>query len=116
MLQRPIRGASLGMLDASPEAHAGAAMYFDVRIWSAPATFVNYALLGWFIGMRRARMAFALQMLLNLLNMVLSVAFVAGFGMTIDGVALAAVLAGVSAPSPRARSCLGRICGPCATG
>lgn len=97
LLQRPIRWICFGLLAGSPEAHAGAALYFDVRIWSAPATFVNYALLGWFIGLRRTRVAFALQMLLNLLNMILSIALVAGLGMTIAGVALAAVLAEMSA-------------------
>jgi multidrug resistance protein, MATE family len=97
LLRTPIRWFCLWLLDASPEAQAGAAIYFDMRIWSAPAAFVNYALLGWFIGMRRVRTAFALQMLLNLLNMALSIAFVAGLGMTVAGVALAAVLAEMSA-------------------
>jgi multidrug resistance protein, MATE family len=97
LLQWPIRSVSLGMLDASPEALAGAATYFNIRVWSAPATFVNYAFLGWFIGLSRVRTAFFLQLLLNLLNMVLSVAFVGAAGMNIEGVALAALLAEITA-------------------
>lgn len=93
LLQRPIGYLSLAMLDAGPGVLEGAAAYYNIRIWSAPATFANYAFLGWFIGMGKARTAFALQLLLNLLNMALSIALVGGFGMGVEGVALAALLA-----------------------
>src|SRR5690606_35526240 len=67
--------------------------YFDARIWAAPATLANYALLGWFIGLGRAGRALALQLVLNLTNIVLDVVLVLGFDMGVSGVAFGTVLA-----------------------
>jgi MATE family multidrug resistance protein len=67
--------------------------YVGIRIWAAPATFANYALLGWFIGLGRTDIGLVLQLLLNLTNMVLDVLFVLGFGWDVRGVALGTVLA-----------------------
>ncbi len=61
--------------------------YYDIRIWAAPATLLNYALLGWFIGLGRARMALALQLVLNVTNMALDALFVLGMGLGVEGVA-----------------------------
>lgn len=66
--------------------------YFHVRIWSAPLSFINYALLGWFYGRAAATTGMLLQMVMHGVNMVLSVLFVYGFGWGIAGVAFATVL------------------------
>src|SRR5262249_52021991 len=50
--------------------------YFGVRILSAPATLANYALIGWFIGLGRAKAAFVLQLVPNTINIVLAIVFV----------------------------------------
>jgi hypothetical protein len=47
---------------------SSACAHYD-RIWSAPAALVNYALLGWFIGLARSKLGLVLQLLLNLCNM-----------------------------------------------
>jgi MATE family multidrug resistance protein len=96
-LQWPIRAAAFALLEGSPRVEGLARGYFDIRIWSAPATLLNYALLGWFIGLGRARMALLLQLLLNLTNMALDAFFVLGLGMGVQGVALGTLLAEVVA-------------------
>ena len=53
LLQWPIREIAFTLLGASHEVEQLARGYFDVRIWAAPATLANYALLGWFIGLGR---------------------------------------------------------------
>ena len=53
--------------------------------------------MGWFIGQSRAKLAFVVQLFLNLTNMALSAFFVLGLGMTSDGVGLAALIAEWSA-------------------
>jgi len=73
--------------------NTAARTYFDIRIWSAPAALVNYALVGWFIGLGRAGMAFRLQLLLNLTNIGLDALFVLGFGWGIAGVAAGTLIA-----------------------
>lgn len=97
VLQVPVRGAALDLLAASPGVGAGAAVYFAVRIWAAPAALANFALFGWFIGVQRARAAFALQLWLNACNAALALGFVFGLHMGIAGIALATAVAEASA-------------------
>lgn len=67
--------------------------YFFVRLVSAPFVLVNFALLGWFYGRAAATTGMALQLLLNGVNIVLSIVFVYGLGWGVPGVAWATVLA-----------------------
>jgi multidrug resistance protein, MATE family len=92
-LQWPIAEAAFRLLEGGERVEALARVYFDIRVWAAPATLVNYALLGWFVGLGRARMALALQLVLNLANMALDAWFVLGFGWGVAGVALGTLLA-----------------------
>ncbi|MGI9399807.1 MAG: MATE family efflux transporter [Rhizobiaceae bacterium] len=67
--------------------------YFSIRVWSTPFTLLNYAVLGWLIGLGRAGLALAVQTLLNGSNIVLSIALGLGLGYGIAGVAWATVIA-----------------------
>jgi MATE family multidrug resistance protein len=96
-LQWPIRELAFALLDAGPRVDALARTYYDMRIWAAPATLINYALLGWFIGLGRAGMALALQLVLNLTNIALCLLLVLGLGMGVKGVALGTLLAEIIA-------------------
>lgn len=93
VLQWPIRECAFALVGASPEVERLSRGYFNVRIWSGPATLANYALLGWFIGLGRTNIGLVLQLVLNLTNMVLDAAFVLGFGWGVPGVALGTVFA-----------------------
>lgn len=96
-LKWPIREIAFALLEGSERVEALARDYFDIRIWAAPATLVNYALLGWFIGLGRTDIGLVLQLVLNLTNMVLDVLFVLGFGWGVSGVAFGTVLAEILA-------------------
>lgn len=88
-LQVPIWWAARDLFDASPAVQALAGEYFFIRVWTAPATLMNYALLGWFIGMQRTRTALAVQLWLNCTNITLDLIFVVGLDMGVPGVAWA---------------------------
>jgi MATE family, multidrug efflux pump len=92
-LRWPIRELAFGVLDASPGVERLARGYFDVRIWAAPATLANYALLGWFVGLGRTDIGLVLQLVLNCTNIVLDALFVLGLGLGVRGVALGTVIA-----------------------
>jgi MATE family multidrug resistance protein len=92
-LQWPIGSLAFVLLDGSAKVEGLARDYFDVRIWAAPATLANYALLGWFIGLGQARIALVLQLVLNLSNMLLDALFALGLGMGVTGVAVGTVIA-----------------------
>ncbi|NNF51812.1 MAG: MATE family efflux transporter [Gammaproteobacteria bacterium] len=93
LMQRPLGQLALMLIDPSPDVASEAARYYFVRIWSAPATLVNFALIGWFIGMQNARAALLIMLATNVANIILDLWFVLGLGMTAEGVALASVIA-----------------------
>lgn len=97
LLQRPIRYGALWLMGGSRDVQTAAATYFDLRIWAAPAGLVNFALLGWFIGLGRSGVAFGIQLLLNLINMLLAIVLVLIAGLGVEGVGLAALIAEVAA-------------------
>jgi MATE family multidrug resistance protein len=93
LLQWPLRAAGLALFEGSAQAEAMAGLYFDIRIWGAPAELGNYALLGWFAGQEMTRRMFRHQIVVSALNVALSLLFVLGFGWGVAGVALGTVLA-----------------------
>ena len=97
LLQWPIREVAFVLLNGSDQVERLARDYFDIRIWAAPVTLANYALLGWFIGLGRTGIGLVLQLVLNLTNMALDALFVLGFGWGVEGVALGTLLAEVVA-------------------
>lgn len=54
VLQTPILAVALALLDASDAVEALAADYVRIRIFSAPAALVQYAQIGWLMGLGRA--------------------------------------------------------------
>jgi MATE family multidrug resistance protein len=93
LLQKPAEWLAFSFIEASPAVEAEARRYFAIRIWSAPFTLANYALLGWFIGLGRTRLALFTQLGLNGLNIVLNVALVSGLGWSVQGVAFGTLIA-----------------------
>jgi len=92
-LQWPIRETAFFLVGGSARVEALARGYFDIRIWAAPATLANYALLGWFIGLGRTDIGLVLQLVLNVTNIALDALFVLGFGWDVRGVAIGTVSA-----------------------
>jgi multidrug resistance protein, MATE family len=78
-VQWPLRAVAFALLEGSDRVETLAAGYFDIRIWAAPATLANYALLGWFIGLGRTDIGLVLQLVLNVTNIVLDALFVLHF-------------------------------------
>ena len=64
--------AVLAVVPCSAEVAETARRYFFIRIWAAPATLSLLALKGWFIGMQDTRSPMAVDILVNVVNMVAS--------------------------------------------
>ena len=97
LLRHPIEAAALALGGASAEVNAAVATYFQVRIFAAPFSLANYALLGWLTGLGRTGHALALQVGIGLLNTALTIWLVLGLGWGVAGSAagtLAAEMAG----------------------
>ncbi len=69
VLQMPLAAMLLDAMGGSEGVTRAAKTYFTVRIWSAPLALANYVVLGWLIGQARARLALAVQIAINLINM-----------------------------------------------
>lgn len=92
-LQWPIAVLAFGLMRGSATVQAYGHDFFNIRIWSAPFTLINFALLGWFIGQQKAKTALGLQLFMNLLNIALNLTFVLALGWGVKGVAAGTVIA-----------------------
>ncbi len=96
LLQAPISAVVFPLIDASEDVTANALAYYDIRIWSAPATLIQYGIIGWLLGLQRPWAAMATQIMVNSVNIVLDLVFVLEFGWGVEGVAAATLLAEIA--------------------
>lgn len=92
-LQIPIAKISNILLDGSNEVKSLAIEYFYVRIWAAPANILLYCLNGWFVGMQNTKIPMLIAILINIMNIILSIFFVIILKQNVTGVALGTVIA-----------------------
>ncbi len=92
-LQRPIEWIAMQLLNGSDEVLGYTSEYFRVRIWAAPAVLSLYTFNGWYIGMQNTTIPMVIAILINVVNIALSVLFVNMFHLGVTGVALGTVIA-----------------------
>lgn len=92
-----ITWAAFRIAPASAEVEALTRQYLAIRIWGAPATIALYAVTGWLIATERTRGILVLQLWMNGLNIALDLWFVLGLGWGVQGVAIATLIAELSA-------------------
>ncbi|OBZ96679.1 XRE family transcriptional regulator [Pararhizobium polonicum] len=83
--------AGLWLLAPGPEVEAVTRTYFEYRILAGPAALANYAILGFVLGRGQGTVGLLLQMLINGINIVLSIFLGLHLGWGVMGVALATV-------------------------
>ena len=96
-IQWPFTKVAFLVVDCTPEVRALALKYFFIRVWAAPATLSLMALRGWFIGMQDAVSSMLTDLVVNGLNIFLSIALALGVGswpgLGFPGVALGTLIA-----------------------
>ena len=88
VLQAPIAWASFQIIGGSTEVETLANEYFRIRVWAAPAALSLFVFNGWFLGMQNARYPMIIAIVVNVVNILLSMFFVFILKMNSDGVAL----------------------------
>src|SRR5688500_9281696 len=78
LLQWPIAAIAFSMAGASDAVTGALSTYFFLRIWAAPFTLANYAILGSTLGRGRTDLGLFLQVAINVLNIVLTTLLVMG--------------------------------------
>ena len=90
----PIVNAIAGLtLNASPQVLGGMKTYLSIIAWAGPAICINMVGLGVFFGLQKISACFTQTIIINGVNIVANLVLVIGFKMTIDGVAIASVIA-----------------------
>ena len=89
VFRTPIVDIYLSFIKPAPEVAELCRVYFYNLVWGAPFVLFNYVALGWLMGQMRVRAAVFMQVSMNVLNMVLSLLFVAVMGLGVEGVARA---------------------------
>ena len=74
-----VQGAFL-IVKCSPEVRMLAQQYFYIRIWAAPATLSLFAFKGWFIGLQDTVRPMVCDLLVNGVNILLSIGLAFGWG------------------------------------
>jgi MATE family multidrug resistance protein len=93
LLQVPLGASLIGAMGGSESVARAAKLYFSIRIWSAPLVLANFVILGWLIGQARAKLALAVQIAINAINMAATAILVLAANGGIGGAAIAAVIA-----------------------
>jgi multidrug resistance protein, MATE family len=93
LLQVPLAALLLEAMGGSHDVTAAASSYFTIRIWSAPLALGNYVVLGWLVGLARARLALLVQIVINLISTAATALLVLVLDFGIAGAAMAAVIA-----------------------
>ncbi len=92
LLQYPIGKFALNFIHTGAESKHYVEVYFRILVWGAPAVLSMYALKGWYIGMQNARIPMIISIFNNVMNIILSIFFVFGMKMKIEGIALGTML------------------------
>jgi MATE family multidrug resistance protein len=97
ILQRPIITLCMGLLGGSPAVQESAVAYASARIWSAPASLGNFVLLGYLLGIQRVTLGLALQIGMNVLNLIATLTLAVGLDWRVAGIGAGTAIAEWSA-------------------
>lgn len=85
--------AVLAVVPCSEEVASVAREYFYIRIWAAPATLSLFTCKGWFIGMQDTKSPMAVDILVNVVNMIASYSLAVYTPLGVIGVAWGTLIA-----------------------
>jgi len=93
LVQAPLLDIALLLIAPGNEVQEQARLYYQLRIWSAPASLLNFVIIGWLLGLQNARAPLAIILCINCTNILLDLWFVLGLGWQVRGVAAATLAA-----------------------
>ncbi len=93
LLRNPIGHLIFGLIDGDSAVKAAAEQYYSLRILAAPATLINYVLIGAFIGLQNLMVPLLIMLTVNGLAIILGIELSFGMHMSINGIAIADIIA-----------------------
>jgi multidrug resistance protein, MATE family len=92
LLQWPIQAVGFRILRAEPGVLSAGRAFYNALIWSAPATLINYVLIGWFLGREQSSKVLLLSIVSNILNIAFDYIFIVRWGWASIGAGSATAL------------------------
>jgi multidrug resistance protein, MATE family len=92
LLQTPIRMAGFALLSTTPDVKAAGQAFYNALIWGAPATLLNFVVVGWFLGRSQSNRVLLLSAVNNLANVGLDYLFIVRWGWESGGAGAATAL------------------------
>lgn len=86
-LSKPFLETGLFFMKPSAEVDEAVRTYFTIRVLATPFSLINYAVLGWYLGLGKSGTGLFLQTVLNGLNMALNAVLVLHFDFGVAGIA-----------------------------
>ncbi len=92
ILQYPIQKCGFWILSGTQDIESAGAIYFNARIWGAPAVLLNFVLIGWFLGREKNGIVFLISAIANGSNVFLDYLMISRWGWSSMGAGLATAL------------------------
>ncbi|MEM6611090.1 MAG: guanitoxin biosynthesis MATE family efflux transporter GntT [Cyanobacteria bacterium P01_C01_bin.72] len=92
ILQYPIQKLGFWILAGTADIEQAGALYFNARIWGAPAVLLNFVLLGWFLGQEKKGIVLAVSAIANGSNILLDYLLISRWGWSSMGAGLATAM------------------------
>ena len=93
LLHQPLLSLALNVVAASEQVSHYAAVYVEIRIFSAPAVLLNLVVLGFFVARQQVKWVVVQLFTINVINISLDLLFVVEFEWGVAGAAKASVIA-----------------------
>ena len=92
LLQHPLREIGFWLLQADPEVLDAGRDYYNTLIWGAPATLLNFTILGWFLGREEGNKVLLLSVVDKFANVALNYLFIVRLGWASYGAGMATAM------------------------
>jgi multidrug resistance protein, MATE family len=89
LLQYPLQELGFALLSAAPDVKSAGQAYYDTRILAAPATLLNFVLIGWFLGREKSAKVLLMSVVANTANVLLDYLYIVRWGWESAGAGLA---------------------------
>ncbi len=89
IFQKPLQVLGFAILSATPEVKTSGVDFYNALIWGAPATLINFVLIGWFLGQTQSSKVLLLSAISNCANVLLDYLFIVQWGWSSRGAGLA---------------------------
>ncbi|BCL33889.1 MATE family efflux transporter [Nostoc sp. MS1] len=92
VLQQPLQILGFAILNATPEVKESGINFYNALVWGAPATLINFVLIGWFLGQAKSSKILLLSAVGNCANVLLDYLFIVQWGWESRGAGLATAI------------------------